>query len=216
MRRYEAADNLTHIIGHHTMKAGVYELVRGNHTDSHTFFPGRFVFGSLPGGILSPCLQVPAACGLTGLNSAVINSLQSAALGLPQFYQQGFGGSVYNFIRPLSAIYWQDQWQMVPNFTLNFGLRYEMDRQYGVLPNDMDNIAPRLSFAWDPFKDHKTVIRGGYGIFYSPIYGQNADAVQTLGVVNGFQQIAQAFVPLTGEPGNPALTSASVFQTLFA
>ncbi len=37
---------LTVIRGHHTCKFGAYELLRGNHTESHTFFPGRFVFGT--------------------------------------------------------------------------------------------------------------------------------------------------------------------------
>jgi hypothetical protein len=215
MRRYEFADNVSLVRGKHNIKFGGYELYRGNHSESHTFFPGRFVFGNLPGGILSPCLQVPAACGLTA-NPATIDSLQSAALGLPQFYQQGFGDPIYNYPRPFTAAFLQDQWQMAPNFTLNVGVRYEVDSQYGALATDKNNFAPRLSFAWDPFKDHKTVIRAGYGIFYSPIYGQIADVVQTLGQVNGLRQIAQVFVPLTGAPGNPALTSAAIFQTLFA
>ncbi len=216
MRRPEIADNLSVIRGHHTMKFGGYELYRGNHTESHTFFPGRFVFGSLPGGILSPCLQVPAACGLSTVNPAVINALQSASLGLPQFYQQGFGNPIYNYPRPWTAAYMQDSWAMTSNFTLNFGVRYELDSQYGKLNTDKKDFAPRASFAWDPFKDHKTVIRAGYGIFYSPIYGQIADVVQTLGFVNGVRPIAQVFVPLTGAPGNPSLTSAAIFQTLFA
>jgi hypothetical protein len=216
LRRYSAADNLTLIRGHHTVKAGVYFLERGNHTESHTFFPGRFEFGNLPGGILSPCLQVPAACGLTGINPAAINSLQSASLGLPQFYQQGFGSPNYNYPRPFAAMYVQDSWQIAPNFTFDIGVRYEMDVQTGPLASSFNNIAPRASLTWDPWKDHKTVVRAGYGIFYSPIYGQITDVVQTLGIVNGFQQIAQVFVPLTGEPGNPALTSAAIFQTLFA
>ena len=216
MRRYEVADNLTMIRGKHTMKFGEYFLYRGNHSESHTFFPGRFVFGNLPGGILSPCLQVPAACGLSGVFPATINSIQSASLGLPQFYQQGFDNPTYNYPRPWTAFYWQDSWAIKPNFTLNYGVRYELDAQYGKLNTDKDNFAPRVSFAWDPFKSHKTVIRAGYGIFYSPVYGQIADVVQTLGLVNGFRQIAQVFVPLTGAPGNPALTSAAIFQTLFA
>jgi hypothetical protein len=222
MRRYEFADNFTMIRGKHTLKFGGFELYRGNHTESHTFFPGRFVFGNLPGGILSPCLQVPAACATSGGSSLLtafpqtLNSIQSTSLGLPQFYQQGFDNPIYNYPRPWTAMYAQDSWAIAPNFTLNFGLRYELDTQYGKLNSDKDNFAPRASFAWDPFKDHKTVIRAGYGIFYSPIYGQIADVVQTLGIVNGFRPIAQVFVPLTGAPGNPALTSAAIFQTLFA
>src|SRR5438270_1296409 len=215
MRRYEFDDNVSLVRGKHNIKFGGYELYRGNHSESHTFFPGRFVFGNLPGGILSPCLQVPAACGLTAA-SATIDSIQSASLGLPQFYQQGFGNPIYNYPRPFTAAFLQDQWSMASNFTLNVGVRYELDSQYGALATDKNNFAPRVSFAWDPFKDHKTVIRAGYGIFYSPIYGQIADVVQTLGLVNGVRPIAQTFVPLTGAPGNPALTSAAIFQTLFA
>src|SRR5205807_806166 len=104
-----------------------------------------------------------------------------------------------------------------PNFTFNFGLRYELDAQYGKLNTDKDNFAPRASIAWDPFKDHKTVVRAGYGIFYSPIYGQIADVVQTLGNINGLRPIANFLLPLTGAPGAPpGLTSAAIFQTLFA
>ena len=217
-RRTEAADNITWSRGRHTIKAGVYFLERGDHTESHTFFPGRFVFGTLPGIVLSPCLAAPAAdCGLSAtINPAGINALQSVSLGAPQFYQQGFGNPVYNYPRPFGAFYAQDTWQMASNFSFTYGLRYEMDAQYGPLASQLHNAAPRVSFSWDPFKDHKTVVRGGYGIFYSPIYGQIADVVQTLGIVNGVQQIAQVFVPLTGAPGNPSLTSAAIFQTLFA
>ncbi len=217
MQRPSIANNTTAIRGHHTMNFGGLFLWRGNKTESHTFFPGRFVFGDLPGGILSPCLQVPAACGLSAsVNPAVINSLQSASLGLPQFYQQGFGNPLYNYPRPWTAVYWQDQWSIKPNFTLTYGLRYELDTQYGQLNTDKDNFAPRVSFAWSPFKKQNLVVRGGFGIFYSPIYGQIADVVQTLGFVNGQRQIAQVFVPLTGAIGNSLLTSATIFQTLFA
>lgn len=217
MRRPDIADNMTMVRGRHTMKFGGEFLYRENHTESHTFFPGRFVFGDLPGGLLSPCLQVPAACGLPANTlPAAINGLQSASLGLPQFYQQGFGNPTYNYPRPFGAAYWQDQWAMTPNFNLTYGLRYEVDGQYGPLNTPAHNFAPRASFAWDPFGDHKVAIRGGFGIFYSPIYGQISDVVQTLGDVNGVRQIAQVFVPLTGDPLNPALNSAVIYQTLFA
>src|SRR6266403_851074 len=158
----------------------------------------------------------PACSGLTGVSAAALDSLQTVSLGLPQFYQQGFDNPVYTANRPFAAAYWQDSWAIRPNFTLNYGIRYELDVQYGNLNTDKDNFAPRVSFAWDPFKNHKTVVRGGYGIFYSPVYAQIPNVVQTLGIVNGFRQIAQVFVPLTGAPGNPTLTSAKIFQTQFA
>jgi hypothetical protein len=220
MRRYEIADNLTLVRGHHTMKFGGYFLYRGNHTESHTFFPGRFVFGNLPGILVSVCLQVPVNCAnspsspLNTARPAVINSLQSVSLGLPQFYQQGFDNPIYNYPRPWTSLFWQDSWTVKPNLTFNYGIRYELDSQYGKLTTYKKNFAPRLSFAWDPWKDHKTVIRGGFGIYYSPIYGQIADVVQTLGLINGFRPIAQVFT--TFNPNPAVVTSANnIFQTLF-
>ena len=172
LRRTEIADNLTMIRGKHSMKFGVSELLRGNHSESHTFMPGRFVFGDLPGDLLTPAL-------------ASINSLQSASFGLPQFYQQSFGDPDYpGYTRPLTGFYWQDSWKMTSNFTLNFGLRYEIDSQFKPLNTYHGDWGPRVSFAWDPFKDHKTVIRGGYGIFYGPVDAQIPQVDLSLGVLN--------------------------------
>ena len=235
LRRPEFADNLTVIRGRHTMKFGGTGLFRGNHTESHTFFPGRFVFGNLTGALLSPCLAAPAtACGLTGVNSASLDSLQTVSLGAPQFYQQGFDNPTVNYTRPFGAAYWQDSWALRPGFTLNFGLRYELDAQYKPLNTDKDNFAPRVSFAWDPFKDHKTVVRGGFGLFYGPIDDQITSVVDYLGVVDPnhnrvtdfttcgpvtsnacFRQIAQIFTTFNANPA--VITSANnIFQTLFA
>jgi hypothetical protein len=242
-RRGEAAENLTLIRGSHTMKTGFYGLLHSQHVDSHTFFPGRFVFGQLPGAALSPCLAAsanatpispptsPNACGLNTLG-AVINSLQSFSLGAPQFYQQGFDGNVYpSGILPWVAGYWQDSWQIRPNLTLSYGLRYELDQRYQI-NTDKDNFAPRVSFAWDPFKDHKTVVRGGYGIFYAPTYGQIDGVARSLGVLDAHghnvpesmltqcgisitcsREIDQVFIPFVTAGG--VRSAQNVFQTLF-
>jgi hypothetical protein len=189
LRRYEFADNLTIIRGHHTFKFGGSELLRGNHTESHTFFPGRFVFGSLPGFLISPCLAPTSPTNLcaggTIATGASISSLQSASFGLPQVFQQGYGDPTYPYYtRPLTSVYAQDSWTIRPNFTLNYGLRYELDTQFAPLTTYKKDFAPRVSFAWDPFKDHKTVVRGGYGIFYGPVDVQIPDVDLSLGVVN--------------------------------
>jgi len=172
LRRWEFADNFSKILGHHTMKFGVDELLRGNHSESHTFFPGRFVFGTLPGDLLT--VQLPT-----------LSSLQSASFSLPQVYQQGFGDADYPaYTRPLTGLYWQDSWAMTSNFTLTYGLRYDIDSQYNPLNTYYADFGPRISFAWDPFKDHKTVVRGGYGIFYGPVDAQISQVDLSLGVLN--------------------------------
>jgi hypothetical protein len=172
LRRYEFADNFTMIRGNHTFKFGADEVLRGNHTESHTFFPGRFVFGSLPGILLTPLLPS-------------LTSLQLTSFGVPEFYQQGFGDPTYPYYtRPLTGLYGQDSWKVRPNFTLNYGLRYELDTEFAPLTTYKKDFAPRVSFAWDPFKDHKTVIRGGYGIFFGPVDAQIPEVDLSLGVVN--------------------------------
>ena len=217
-RRYELSDNVTYIRGHHSMRMGFYELLRGNNTVSDTFFAGRFEFLDLPGELLSPCLEAPAACNLATTAPSSISTLQSWGYGLPAFYEQGFGDPQYGATRPFTAAYWQDAWQISHGFTLNYGLRYELDSQSGPLNTYKKNFAPRVSFAWDPFNDHHTVIRGGYGIYYSPIYFQIPDVVKTLGDINGTRQIANALVSIRGVPGslNPYLNSAAIYQVMFA
>ncbi len=61
----------------------------------------------------------------------------------------------------------QDDWRIKPNFTLSLGMRWESQTN---IPDKMD-IAPRIGFAWSPDAKGgtgraKTVIRGGWGMFY--------------------------------------------------
>ena len=217
IRRYEFADNFTLNRGRHTLQMGFSELLRADNSSSATFFGGRFEFLQLPGGLVSPCLQVPAACGLSASTaSAPISTLQSWSLGLPSFYEQGFGEPNYILNRPFTAIYFQDSFHLRPGLTLNAGLRYEVDSQPGVLNTYHLDLAPRFSFAWDPFNDGKTVVRGAYGIFYGQVYAQIPAVVKTLGNLNGNRQIANTLVSILGVPGKPALNSATIYQTLAA
>jgi hypothetical protein len=217
IRRYEFADNFTFTRGRHTLQMGFGELLRDDNSSSATFFGGRFEFLQLPGGLVSPCLQVPVACGLSASTaSAPISTLQSWSLGLPSFYEQGFGEPSYILNRPFTSVYFQDSFHFRPGLTLNGGLRYEVDSQPSVLNTYKLDFAPRVSFAWDPFNDSKTVVRGAYGIFYGQVYAQIPAVVKTLGNLNGNRQIANTLVSILGVPGAPALNSAVIYQTLAA
>lgn len=69
------------------------------------------------------------------------------------------------------GVFVQDDWRVRSNFILSYGLRYERET---ILP-DNNNLGPRVSFAYDPFKSGKTVIRGGFGIFYNRVLLRTLD-----------------------------------------
>lgn len=55
--------------------------------------------------------------------------------------------------------------------------------------SDLNNFAPRLGMAWDVTGDAKTVVRGGYGIFYQQINGETTHAAE--GPWRGTTQLRQ-------------------------
>jgi hypothetical protein len=74
--------------------------------------------------------------------------------------------------------YVQDKWAMNNGFSLSMGIRYDLeilpiDETDNPLfsdptkyPVDKNNVAPRLGFIWNPDGRGKSVVRGGYGLFY--------------------------------------------------
>jgi hypothetical protein len=80
------------------------------------------------------------------------------------------------------GIYAGDQWRISNNFTLNFGLRFDLprfpdsptynplvDTTFGIdtsqMPDSTLMISPRLGFNWNPTKTGKDQVRGGIGVF---------------------------------------------------
>jgi hypothetical protein len=84
--------------------------------------------------------------------------------------------------------FFQDDWKVRPNFTLSMGLRYENQSNI----NSNMNFGPRVGFAWSPGgPQSKTVIRGGYGVFYERV---NENLTMTANRFNGVNQ--QSFTVL--------------------
>jgi hypothetical protein len=204
-RREEMLDNLTITKGRHTIKMGGYGLIRNSRSASYTFFSGRFTFGTMPGAFVDPSLA-----------SVTLTALQAFNLGLAQSYQQGFGNPTVKATYPLVGGFVQDTWRPTPRLTFDFGVRYEVDVRKSPMPTDKRGIAPRFGFAWDPFGDKKTTVRGGYGIYFAPIDFQIDYVSTALNQINGYRQIAQVLSVLS--PTNPTAANGpiAIFKTLAA
>jgi outer membrane receptor protein involved in Fe transport len=153
--------------GDHDFKVGG-ELIRSHYGGFFTpTLYGLFIFGSrLPGNDLN----------------AYLNSIADTFTG-------SAGSNVADDNWTYVATYFQDDWKPRSNVTLNLGLRWEM--QAGPYQNNFDTLGlraltaagypserkqdlrdfgPRVGFAWDVNSDGKTVVRGGYGIYYDEIF----------------------------------------------
>ncbi len=165
IKRYQIADTATSLLGDHTLKGGFDYL----HDDILNYFPGNF-FGSY------------TFTSLASFNGGIPN-------GSGERYVQAFGGpgtagpTTNPNVRDIAGFV-QDEWRVMPGLTINLGARY--DRQNiaqptvlntdpqllaaGLLTNhipvDTNNWGARLGFAWTPKGSDRTVVRGGYGMFY--------------------------------------------------
>ncbi|MGH9323375.1 MAG: TonB-dependent receptor [Vicinamibacteria bacterium] len=112
------------------------------------------------------------------------------------------------------SVYFQDDWSPTSNLTLNLGLRYDLqagpfnedilDIDFPLdIPfhegadqrGDFNNFGPRIGFAWDPTETGRTVIKGGYGLFY--------DNIRTLLSMLGERTWHQAQQIIIANPGYP-------------
>ncbi len=204
--RTQIKDNFSMITGDHTIKVGGDWLHTLNDQVFRGFFTGRYIFDSVTGFLryASPAaaggfgpntvgcadgtfVTAPATCPGGATNGGpLLLYLQGAGLTGPATDAAGASKITNEDI----ALFAQDSWKVRPNFTLNYGLRWEAQifpepvvppsqTAYGIflndprfpsdgtLPSQKKQFQPRLGFAWDISKVGKSVLRASSGIYYA-------------------------------------------------
>lgn len=167
--RYQLLDTFSYYAGRHALKGGIdYSFINHHEQALPLHFGGRYIFFQ--------SISLPLVPGLPVLFP--VSSIQAVALGLPTAYVQGYGNQTSPYTYSDLSLFIQDDWQIADNLTAKIGLRYQNqfwpEFDYGVagfperygFPTDNNNIAPRLSLAWDPTGEQQTSIHASYGIFY--------------------------------------------------
>ena len=118
-------------------------------------------------------------------------------------FQQAFGADSQAQKNPNTGVFAQDEWKPLRNLTLNFGLRYDLQFLPDPIKTDRNNIAPRFGFAFSP--DEKTVLRGGFGIYY--------DRIPTRATSNALQRDGSKYVVAVLSPTS---LNAPIFPNILA
>ncbi|HEX4945753.1 MAG TPA: carboxypeptidase-like regulatory domain-containing protein [Blastocatellia bacterium] len=212
---YQIVDNMTHVRGAHTLRFGL-NLRLQRHYDVRGTVAGLDVNPRyLLGGAVEPtAFRLPTVCSTTittncmnvndrtrtiGLINDMLGKLNRVDVGLVargNTYAPPGTPFLFDAWFPEYDFYFQDDWKIRPNLTLNIGMRYEPkpkpyargenkifapDRPFvaGAAPStalryvnadlyqsDLDNWSPAIGIAWDPTRSGKMSVRGNFRIAY--------------------------------------------------
>jgi outer membrane receptor protein involved in Fe transport len=203
IKRWQFIDNVTYARGAHSLKFGA-DL---NFDRIFNFFPGLF-------------------SGQYTFNSYALFASNTPASFTQNFPGAGTTGGTTHPDLSEYGFFGQDDWRVNPKLTLNFGLRYDYQKLAAPTVNnpsaalaavglstvtrvrDGNNFAPRFGFSYA--FDEKTVVRGGYGIFFART---TAIMLGTAHSQNGLQVSGVTLNCVTGLPA-PCLTYPAIFTSL--
>ncbi len=151
-RQYDLNDTVSKLTSRHTIKFG------GAITRSHSGGNGKEFGGPIYAGQFKylTCTQSLDVCE----SPAYLDNINNV-----QSYTQSYGNASYTVDDTLWSLFIQDDYRLRPHLTIDLGLRYE--RQ--TFTSSTKGFAPRVGFAYNLRGDGKTVIRSGFGIYYSQI-----------------------------------------------
>ncbi len=197
-RQYGVDETLSAMLGRHQLVVGGDWLFAHTGGDSKEFggpyFLGRFVYNTCQqaGDTLT---QLEAYCE----SPAFLNNTANVAT-----YTQGYGNPSYTVNDNLFAVFAQDNFHLNHRLTLNLGVRYE-DQTF---TDQRTNFAPRVGFVYDAHGTGATVVRGGFGMYYSQVV-DNSEANY---VLSGPQYVNYTAAP--GQAGFPVSIAAAPLPAL--
>ncbi len=206
---FQIIDNLSFTTGRHQLKFG-FDILPVKFRERTTNVNGSFVFGGL-----AAVANVRGA--ITPLDHFLFTERGTLdpSTNRPYSYSrftQSIGKEFFEAQVVNHGYFAQDDLRVSDRLKLNFGLRYEYFSRpagnlnpdlpaTGVIPQDRNNLAPRFGFAWDVLGNAKTVVRGGYGIYYNTTVAQTFN---TFLRSNGREVLNLNVTPTTA--GAPAFT----------
>ena len=223
---FELQNNTSISHGAHTFRYGLRARRESDRSLSPSGFGGVFSFngGSAPTldsnyNIVTDASGNPILTTLSAVDQYTRTLvLQKAGFTPTQIRQLGGGASQFNIDsgNPYSsisqydvAVFAQDDWRLRPNLTFSYGLRYEWQTNI----TDHGDIAPRLGFAWAPGKAkngrQKTVVRGGFGMFYDRVA---ESLIERALLLNGVNQLSYTVTNPDTFPTAPPLASLTLAQ----
>jgi Carboxypeptidase regulatory-like domain/TonB-dependent Receptor Plug Domain len=187
--RVQFNDNVSWLRGAHSIKTGV-EYNRVNSVQTFLGFAnGRWIFDSTAG-----FLEDFQNRDGDGVYEHVLLYLQQAGVGDVSVEEAGTQSIPQTEI----GIFAQDSWQATPNLNVQYGLRWDGQKQpdpitdpdqvfyapfigktvggvefpsNGEIPSDYSMWQPRFGLSWNPAGDGRKVLRANAGIFYGRIPG---------------------------------------------
>jgi hypothetical protein len=115
------------------------------------------------------------------LGTYTFTGLSEYEAGRPATYTRRTGDPLVQYSQWQAGVFVQDDWRARKNLTVSGGLRQELQTHLG----DRWNLAPRAGFTWSPFKNGRTTVRAGGGIFYDWL---DADTFEQTLRVDGVRQ----------------------------
>jgi hypothetical protein len=201
IQQEQVVDNFTWVKGRHALKFG-FEARRSYDRDQLlNSISGAFSFATTPTGLPGNSSTGNGLASLLVGFPTGFSELETETLNRHSWYLAGFAQDDWTITPSLTlnfGIRWETDTPMVdsnnrmnsfdpnqinpvsgtPGVIKFLGLNGYTTSPY---PLDWNNFAPRFGFAWKPFHSEKTVVRGGFGIFFSHPFDAGVPTANTLG-----------------------------------